>query len=174
MYETPLSMTATMTLPLPVFRSQASGASMSWSAVVIEAPEVAEPRVVRHRRGQVRDVVRLRELDGGIVLEGLGGRGHRGALGQLHEHEALLAEPLHEARAPRAQRAGARGGRGAGAELDDQLAGDEGLSCVAAAALQRRIADDGAFVGAGAGRSRNEGAGEYNHRRPKETRPHRT
>ncbi len=140
---------------------------------LVEAPEVREARVVRHRRGQVRDVVRLGELDGGVVLERLGGRGDRGALGQLDECEALLAEPLHEARTARPESAAPRGGRGAAAELDDQLAGDESLSGEAAAPLKRRVADDGALVGAGAGRSRNQGAGEHNHRRPKETRPHR-
>ena len=94
--------------------------------------------------------------------------------GKLDEREALLAEPLHDAGAPCAERARPRGGRGARAELDDQLAGDEGLVDEAAAALQRRVADDGGLVGACTGRSQNQGAGDHQHRRPKETRPHRT
>ena len=168
--ETPLSITATMTLPLPVFRSQASGASMSWSRRPVSCrPQVAEARVVRERRGQVRDVVRLGELDGGIVLESLGGRGHRGAL--LRGREApfwprlssIVAPRVRSALARAAVEAPARTGRSA---RRGRRPGRRGRRCCSGAS------DDGGLVGACTGRSQNQG-GNHQHRRPKETRPHR-
>ena len=155
-------MTATTTFELPVWVSQASGASMSWSPTGSCRPQSRSKSGSFGMPVSVVQVVRLGEVDARVALERGDGRLHRRAAAEADERQARLAEGADGVGAARRQ--GPRPARGgdAGAELDDDLAGDE-RSVLAAVEL--------AVTGKGA-RARARRAHEQRNERRKERKPH--
>ncbi len=90
-------------------------------AVVAQAPFLVEERVVRHA-GAAHAPVGLRPGDARVALEGGGGLGRVGVLGDPDDGRPRRAQRAPEPRAAVAERVRAPGAVDPGAELDDQLA----------------------------------------------------